>query len=140
MRMLLSQPAVAAAFALVVAGPVMAQVPPPVAPYGQPYGPYQGGVPAAIADQHRYETERLRALSQAGADLAARQQAETQLRLRALEAARASAPSPLTAQPVPPRPFYTAEQERVLREAAIARGRTTTQGLGQIDAWLDHRD
>ena len=118
----------------------MAQVPPPGAPYGQPYVPYPGGAPAAIADQHRYETERLRALSQAGADLAARQQAETQLRLRAREAARASAPAPLTAQPVPPRPFYTAEQQRVLREAAIARGRTTTQGLGQIDAWLDHRD
>ena len=117
----------------------MAQVPPPGAPYGQPYVPYPGGAPAAIADQHRYETERLRALTQASADLAARQQIESQLRLRDLEAARANAAAPRTAQPVPSRPLYRPEQERVLRETTTARGRTTSQGLAQIDAWLDRK-
>ena len=31
------------------------------------------------------------------------------------------------------------EQERVLRETTTARGRTTSQGLAQIDAWLDRK-
>ena len=117
----------------------MAQVPPPGAPYGQPYVPYPGGAPAAIADQHRYETERLRALTQASADLAARQQIESQLRLRDLEAARANAAAPLTAQPVPSRPLYSPEQERALRQATAARGQAAAQGFGQIDAWLDRK-
>lgn len=114
-----------------------AQTIPALDPYGPPFVPTVGGGPAAIADQHRYETERLRAQAQANAALAARQQTETQLRLRDLEAARlAATPLPVTG---PPRPIYSPEQERVLRQATETRSWTATRGLSQIDAWLDRK-
>lgn len=119
------------------ATPVAAQVPPAPNPYGAPYVPYVGGAPAAIADQHRYETERLRAQAQAGAALAASQQTETQLRLRDLEAARQAATPPTSTGPI--RPLYSPEQERALRQATAARGQAAAQGFGQIDAWLDRK-
>ncbi|MBN9466110.1 MAG: hypothetical protein J0J08_10785 [Brevundimonas sp.] len=122
---------------LAAATPVAAQVPPAPNPYGAPYVPYVGGAPAAIADQHRYETERLRTQAQAGAALAASQQTETQSRLRDLEAARqAATPPPPTGST---RPLYSPEQERALRQATAARGQAAAQGFGQIDAWLDRK-
>ena len=36
-------------------------------PYQPPYAPYPGGAAAAIADQHRYENDRLRNQAQANA-------------------------------------------------------------------------
>lgn len=99
---------------------------------GRPYGAYPGGVPAAIADQHRYENDRLRAQSQSNADQARQQQVETQLRLRAIEAAR----EPAAPQALPPRPLYGPEQERALRQSAAERRQQTAQGMSQIDDWL----
>jgi len=121
------------ALSLACAAPAFAQVPPPYVPPYTPYTPYPGGAPAAIADQHRYENDRLRLQAQANADLARQQQVETQLRLRAIEAARAPIPNPA----VPARPLYSPEQERALREGAAARRDQTAQGVGQIDDWLD---
>ncbi|WP_292020255.1 MULTISPECIES: hypothetical protein [unclassified Brevundimonas] len=126
MRMLLTLTTLLAA----AATPVLAQTYPLP---GRPYGAYPGGVPAAIADQHRYENDRLRAQAQSNADQARQQQIETQLRLRAIESARGStAPSAL-----PPRPLYGPEQERALRQSAAERRQETAQGVSQIDAWLD---
>lgn len=111
------------------ATPALAQTyPQPVVPYSA----YPGGVPAAIADQHRYENDRLRSQAQANADQARLQQIETQLRLRAIEDAR----QPTTVQALPPRPLYSPEQERALRQSAAERRQQTAQGMSQIDDWL----
>ncbi len=101
-------------------------------PYQPPYAAYPGGTAAAIADQHRYENERLLA-AQAGAALARQQQLETQIRRQQLEAARRQA-DPL---PTPPRPLYSPEQERVLRQGAAERRARASEGVTQIDDWLD---
>jgi hypothetical protein len=117
------------------ATPVLAQIYPTQtypAP-GRPYGAYPGGIPAAIADQHRYENDRLRAQSQSNADQARQQQIETQLRLRAIETAR----EPAAPSALPPRLLYSPEQERALRQSAAERRRQTAQGVSQIDDWLD---
>lgn len=53
-----------------MASSAVAQTPPYVPPYAAPYGAYPGGGPAAIADQHRYENDRLRRQSEANAALA----------------------------------------------------------------------
>jgi len=103
-------------------------------PSGAPYGrPYPGGVPAAIADQHRYENERLRGQAQANAAFAAQQRTETQLRRQRIEDARAPA-YPATAAP---RPLHSPEQARALAETAAGRRAQTAEGVGQIDDWLD---
>ncbi|WP_299176773.1 hypothetical protein [uncultured Brevundimonas sp.] len=102
-------------------------------PYAPPYAAYPGGVPGAIADQHRYENERLRRQAETNAALARQQQAETYQRRLELEAAREPTASPT----VPTRPLYDAEQERSLRESAAARRENIRQGVSQIDDWLD---
>ena len=86
----------------------------------------------STADQHRWEIERLRALSDANEALARRQRLETRLTLLELEAARAPAV-------VPPdgRPLASPEIERANREDAQRRGRTMREGILEIDAWLD---
>lgn len=98
-----------------------------------PYAAYPGGAPAAIADQHRYETERLRNQAQANAALARQQALESRIERQRIEAARQIAAPPAAAA----RPLYSAEQERTLREGAAERRARTAQGMGQIDAWLD---
>ncbi|VXB75704.1 hypothetical protein [Brevundimonas sp. G8] len=100
---------------------------------GRPYPTYPGGVPAAIADQHRYENDRLRAQSQSNANEARQQQVETQLRLGAIESAR----EPAASYALPPRPLYSPEQERALRQSATERRQQTAQGMSQIDDWLN---
>lgn len=118
--------------ALIAAGcatSALAQTP----PYVPPYGAYSGGVPAAIADQHRYENDRLRRQSEANAALARQQQVETRQRLMQIEAAREPTGSVL----VPARPLYNVDQERALREGAAVRREQTRQGVTQIDEWLD---
>jgi hypothetical protein len=102
-------------------------------PYQPPYASYPGGAAAAIADQHRYENDRLRNQAQASAALARQQQLETQIRRRQIEAARQPS-APILAQP---RPLYSTEQERVLREGAAERRARTSEGVSQIDDWLD---
>lgn len=98
-----------------------------------PYAAYPGGAAAAIADQHRYETERLRSQAQANATLARQQALETRIERQRIEAARQRLDSPATA----PRPLYSPEQERALRQGAAERRAQTAQGVAQIDAWLD---
>ncbi len=105
----------------------------PYQPPYAPYAPYPGGAAAAIADQHRYENDRLRSQAQANAALARQQQLETQIRRQQIEAARGQTSPLLT----PPRPLYSPEQERVLREGAAERRARTSEGVGQIDDWLD---
>lgn len=116
--------------ASVVAAPATAQT---WRPYQPPYGAYPGGAPGAIADQHRYENERLRNQAQANAALARQQQLETQIRRQGLEAARRRTDPGVP----PPRPLYSPEQERALREGAQERRARTSAGVGQIDDWLD---
>ena len=116
-----------------LAGTVSAQAAYP--PYS-PYAAYPGGRAAAIADQHRYENERLRAQAQASAALARQQQQETRLSLLDLEVARRQANGPAST----PRPLYSPEQERTLREGAAERRARTAEGLSQIDDWLNRAD
>lgn len=101
-----------------------------------PYAAYPGGAPAAIADRHRYETERLRNQAQANAALARQQALATRIERQRIEAARQRIDAPASA----PRPLYSPEQERVLREGAAERRARTAQGVGQIDAWLDRQN
>ncbi|OGN68436.1 MAG: hypothetical protein A3K57_11500 [Caulobacterales bacterium RIFOXYA1_FULL_67_7] len=125
-----------ATFSVVIAAmasSAVAQTPPYVPPYAAPHGAYPGGGPAAIADQHRYENDRLRRQSEANAALARQQQIETRQRLMQIEAAREPTVSPA----VPARPLYDVAQERSLREGAAARRQQTRQGVTQIDDWLD---
>jgi hypothetical protein len=103
-----------------------------IPPYGQPGTTYPGGAPAAIADQHRYENERLRLQAQTNAAQARQQQAETRQRLLELQTARDAA-SPAVAA----RPFVDPGQTRAAQVQADARREQTRQGVSQIDAWLD---
>ncbi|QYF87095.1 hypothetical protein [Brevundimonas sp. PAMC22021] len=115
-----------------VASPALAQT---WTPYVSPYGGYPGGAPAAIADQHRYETERLRSQAETRDLFARQQQLETQLRRQRIEGAR---PLPLPNEPAY-RPLRSPESERTFRESATERRQTLGAGVGQIDAWLDRR-
>lgn len=103
-----------------------------IPPHGQPYSAYPGGAPAAIADQHRYENERLRLQAQTNAAQARQQQAETRQRLLELQSARdTSSPS------VPAHPLVDPVQNRAAQAQADARREQTRQGVNQIDTWLD---
>lgn len=85
------------------------------------------------ADQHRYEMDRLR-LQADQRDLLSRQIAlETQLARLRVQAAR----QPEPVQPQPYRALRSPEEERALRQSARERRAATTEGVGQIDAWLD---
>lgn len=114
------------------ASAALAQTPAQPPAYGQPYSAYPGGAPAAIADQHRYENERLRLQAQTNAAQARQQQAETRQRLMELQTARDAA-SPA----VPARPFVDPAQTRATQAQADARREQTRQGVNQIDSWLD---
>ncbi|GAA0194398.1 hypothetical protein QOZ96_000175 [Brevundimonas nasdae] len=120
--------------AAALASPAGAQTyPPPYPAYQPPYAAYPGGAPAAIADQHRYENDRLRNQAEANAAFARQLQTETQLRRLEIEVARQP-----TLTPAPQaRPLYSPEQERSLREGAAARLEQTQSGMKQIDDWLD---
>jgi len=104
---------------------------------GWPGPPPPGYSPgAAIADQHRYEMDRLRNQAAEREGLAQQQRLQTQLAIQQLQAARQpDLPSP------PPTAFVprTLEQERQAREAQTARREEMTRGVTEIDAWLDRR-
>jgi hypothetical protein len=104
---------------------------------GWPGPPPPGYSPgAAIADQHRYEMDRLRNQAAEREGLAQQQRLQTQLAIQQLQAARQpDLPSP------PPTAFVprTLEQERQAREAQTARREEMTRGFTEIDAWLDRR-
>ena len=91
--------------------------------------PYPGATPL---EQHRYETQRLRAEADRREAEARLYQLETQARLRGVEAARQP---PLYVEPY--RPLGTPEQERAAREAATVRRQSIVTGATQIDDWLD---
>jgi hypothetical protein len=91
--------------------------------------PYANATPL---EQHRYETQRLRAEADRRAADARLHQLETQARLREVEAARQP---PLYVEPY--RPPGTPEQERAAREAATVRRQSVVTGATQIDDWLD---
>ncbi|MEG1028558.1 MAG: hypothetical protein RSE34_00580, partial [Brevundimonas sp.] len=83
---------------------------------GPPPAGYDPG--SAIADQHRYEMDRLRNQAADREALAQQQRLQTQLTIQRLEAARQPTP------PLPPQTAYaprTLEQERQAREAQDAR-------------------
>ena len=91
--------------------------------------PYANATPL---EQHRYETQRLRADADQRAAEARLYQLETRARLREVEAARQP---PLYVEPY--RPLGTPEQEHAAREAATARRQSIVTGATQIDDWLD---
>ncbi|WP_349312878.1 hypothetical protein [Brevundimonas subvibrioides] len=111
MKTLLLLPALAL---LTAAGGTMAQTRIP--------GPFAG---ASVADQHRYETERLRQRSQDQAAFARQTQLGARLTQQDLRAARAPEPY-IPLQPLVPQ---TPEAARRDREATVS-------GVTQIDDWL----
>ena len=100
------------------------------APAAAQVAPWPGATPL---EQHRYETERLRAEADRRQAEARLYQLESQARLREIEAAR----QPPLYVSSDDRPLGTPEQERAAREAATMRRRTVTAGATQIDDWLD---
>jgi len=90
--------------------------------------PYPGATPL---DQHRYETQRLRAEADRRESEARLYQLETQTRLREVEAARQP---PLPVEPYRP---TTPEQARAAREAATARRQSVTAGPAPIHSRVD---
>ena len=101
---------------------------------GPPPPGYDPG--SAIADQHRYEMDRLRNQAAEREALAQQQRLQTRLTLQRLEAARQPGlPSPPPTAYVP----RTLEQERQAREAQAARREDMTRGVTEIDSWLDRR-
>lgn len=96
------------------------------------------GAPAA--DQHRYQleqnrlaTDRLR-LQADQRELEARQH-QLDSRLTRLEIEARRQPDPVA--PPPSRALRSPEEERVWREGATERRRTTPAGVGEIDEWLN---
>ncbi|AQR62966.1 hypothetical protein BZG35_15855 [Brevundimonas sp. LM2] len=102
---------------MAVAGTVSAQV--------RPVIPYVG---ATVADQHRYENERLYQRSRDQAATARQNQLGARLTRQDLQAARAPEPY-IPLQPLIPQ---TPEAARRDRDTAVA-------GVTQIDDWLDRR-
>lgn len=101
---------------------------------GPPPAGYDPG--SAIADQHRYEMDRLRNQAAEREVLAQQQRLQTRLTIQRLEAARQPGlPSPPPTAYVP----RTLEQEREAREAQAARREDMTRGVTEIDSWLDRR-
>lgn len=87
------------------------------------------------AEQHRYEIDRLRIQADQREIDARLHQTEARLNRLRIEAARQ--PEPI--QPLPYRALRSPEEERALRLSTGERRRTTADGVGQIDAWLDRR-
>lgn len=122
--------ALAAVVLLAVAAPVAAQVPHgwqarPGAPAFDPHR-YQ-------ADRHRFEMDRLRARADEREAFARQQRIETRLNRLEIEARRQ--PTPI--QPAPPRALRSPDEERASRLSARDRARALSNGVGEIDAWLE---
>ncbi|HEY0103581.1 MAG TPA: hypothetical protein VGB60_08950 [Brevundimonas sp.] len=105
-----------------------AQVPPL-----QPHGASAFDRHRYQADQHRYEMDRLRLQADQRDAVSAQIAVEAQMNRLRVQAARR--PEPVQAQPY--RALRSPEEERTLRLSAEERRVATTEGLGQIDAWLD---
>jgi hypothetical protein len=85
------------------------------------------------ADQHRYEMDRLRLQADQRDAVSAQIAVETQLNRMRLQATRRAEP----VQPQPYRALRSPEEERALRLSAEERRAATSEGVGEIDAWLD---
>ena len=103
---------------------------------GWPAPPPPGYDPgSAIADQHRYEMDRLRNQAAEREALAQQQRLQTQLTIQRLQAARQP-----TLPPSPPSAYVrTPEQARQALDAQTARREEMTRDVTEIDAWLDRR-
>lgn len=87
------------------------------------------------ADQSRYEMNRLR--MQADQREATTRQLELESRLSRMDLERRRTADPYVLSQ--PRALRAPEDERALRQSATQRRRATEAGVGEIDAWLDHR-
>ena len=118
-----------AGLALAAAAPTLAQV--------STYPRY--GVPgvAAAGDIQRYEMERVRQQAQESETLARQQSLQTRQTLMEMQARRQAAPAVVPESPSPV--LRSLERERAAREAATVRRQSTTEGVGQIDSWLDRQ-
>ena len=108
------------AFGLILASPASAQV-----------AGFRSVSPGA--DQHRFETERLRQLSDQRAIEARQQSLNARLTRLELQSRRQSAP--VTADPAVT--ALSLDQARAARETATARRQAIVEGVTGIDAWLD---
>jgi len=115
--------ALASLMAVLSVTPVLAQAR-SWAPYGTP------GI-----ETQRYAIEQQRQQAEASEALARQQALQTRLTLMELQARRIPSPTPDNPTPA----LRSVEQERAARQAATARRQSTTQGVGQIDSWLDRR-
>ncbi len=97
--------------------------------------PLGGPAGASGLETQRYAIERQRQQAEAAEALAQQQRLQTRLTLMELQARRTPSPTPDNPTPA----LRSPEQERAAREAATARRQATTQGVGQIDNWLDHQ-
>jgi hypothetical protein len=108
------------AFGLILGSPASAQV-----------AGFRSATP--IADQHRYETDRLRQLSDQRAIEARQQSLNSRLTRLELQSRRQSAP--ISADPAVT--GLSLDQARAARETATARREAIVEGVTGIDTWLD---
>lgn len=101
----------------------------------QPWMPLGTPAGASGLETQRYAIERQRQQAEAAEALARQQQLQTRLTLMELQARRIPTPTPDNPTPALRRP----EQERAAREAATARRQAITNGVSQIDGWLDRQ-
>jgi hypothetical protein len=116
---------------LLLSAPAHAQIAParlPTAPSTWDQHRYQ-------ADQHRYEMDRLR--QQNEQRQATARQLELQTRQNQLDLQNRRTVDPYV--PSAPPALRSPEEERAARQAAGERRETTSQRVGEIDAWLDRR-
>ena len=114
--------------ALAMAAPALAQI---------PTYPRYGAPGVGTGDMQRYEMERLRQQAQESETLARQQSLQTRLTLFEMQARRQAAPAAVPESPSPV--LRSLERERAAREAATVRRQSTTEGVGQIDSWLDRQ-
>lgn len=118
---------------LMLAGAAQAQTAPRPAP--MPAAPSIWDQHRYQADQHRYEMDRLR--QQNEQRQATARQLELQTRQSQLDLQQRRTVDPYV--PSAPPALRSPEEERATRQAATERRETTSQRVGEIDAWLDRR-
>lgn len=118
---------------LMLAGAAQAQTAPRPAPL--PAAPSTWDQHRHQADQHRYEMDRLR--QQNEQRQATARQLELQTRQNQFDLQNRRTVDPYV--PSAPPALRSPEEERAARQAATERRETTSQRVGEIDAWLDRR-
>jgi len=121
---------IAALAAPLLASPAAAQSVRPLPPGPSPWDQHQ-----YQADQHRYEMDRLR-LQSDGREATVRQlELETRLNRQQLDSRRTADPY----VPSSPPALRSPDEERAARLSATQRRETTSDRVGEIDAWLERR-